>query len=83
MAVQTKECSCFVQPFRCGVILDLRKQTDACRNEVAKHHSSGARLRFEPRLAFYGAVQKGDWRGASRRSTVFVSSDAFANSTLI
>jgi hypothetical protein len=35
----------------------------------------------QPRSAFYSNVQEGDWPNASRRSTVFVSSDAFANST--
>jgi hypothetical protein len=47
----------------------------------AKHHSSGTWLRFQPRSAFYSSVQERDWPDASRRSTVFVSSDAFANST--
>jgi hypothetical protein len=45
-----------------------------------KRHSNGLTA-VQPRSAFYSNVQEGDWPNASRRSTVFVSSDAFANST--
>ena len=55
------------------------------RTSVGFHRSdrtcAGAPQFAMPALELHPLVQEGDWPNAFRRSTVFVSSDAFANST--
>ena len=67
--------------FGTSTICGLRKQRDACRKEAQSVTAVALDCGFGHVQHFYSSVQERDWPDASRRSTVFVSSDAFANST--